>query len=194
MKRILFVCTGNTCRSPMAEGLMRRVAADEGLTGLEVRSAGVAAMEGTPASGHAASVLEARGCPAPSASTYLNQSAVDWADLILTMTSSHKRHTIQLYPEAVDKVHTLKEYVQDDAESAGKLAEVESLVTELQLKQALSGEVTEEERARVRMLQQELPSPDIADPYGGPLRLYEACAQEIEDCLRKLAAKLKSGQ
>ncbi|MCZ8523371.1 MULTISPECIES: low molecular weight protein arginine phosphatase [Paenibacillus] len=194
MKRILFVCTGNTCRSPMAEGLMRRIAADEGLAGLEVRSAGVAAMEGTPASSHAAAVLEAKGCSLPSVSSYLNQASIDWSDLVLTMTSSHKRHTIQLYPEAVDKVYTLKEYVQDDPVVAGKRAEIESLVTDLQLKQALSGEITEEERARVRQLQQEMPSPDIVDPFGGPLRVYEECAAEIEDCLRKLASKLKAVQ
>lgn len=191
MNRILFVCTGNTCRSPMAEGMMRKILSEEGITDIEVLSAGVAAYEGTQLSDHAASVLKNKGCTGPSASTYLSQFLVDWADLVLTMTSSHKRHTIQLYPEAMDKVYTLKEYVQDDPQLADKISEMESLITELQLKQALSEQITEEERTRVFTLQKDLPLPDIVDPFGGSFRQYESCAQEIEECLIKLTARLK---
>lgn len=194
MNRILFVCTGNTCRSPMAEGMMRKILSEEGLTDIEVRSAGVAAYEGTPLSDHAASVLKSKGCTGPSASTFLSHTLVDWADLVLTMTSSHKRHTIQLYPEAVDKVYTLKEYVQDDPQLADKISEMESLITELQLKQALSEQISEEERTRMLALQKELPQPDIVDPFGGSIRQYESCAQEIEECLIKLTAKLKQNR
>lgn len=194
MNRILFVCTGNTCRSPMAEGIMRKLLAEAGLSHIEVRSAGVSAYPGSPISDHAASVLAEKGGLGPSASTLLSQELIEWADLVLTMTSSHKRHTIQLYPEAVDKVYTLKEYVQDDAEVAAKIAEIEGLLTELQLKQALSEPVTEEERSRIALLQQEVPSLDIADPYGGSLRVYQSAAQEIEDCLIKLAAKLNANR
>ncbi|MEK8131674.1 low molecular weight protein arginine phosphatase [Paenibacillus filicis] len=191
MKRLLFVCTGNTCRSPMAEGLMRSIAAREGLAGLEIRSAGVAAYQGVPISDHAASVLRARGAEPVSGSTALSQQLVEWSDLVLTMTSSHKRHTIQLYPASVDKVFTLKEYVQADPEGEQRLAELESLLSELQLKQALGESIGDEERRRLSALQQQQSSPDIEDPFGGSIRHYQSSADEIEQCLHLLAAKLK---
>ncbi|WP_127488807.1 low molecular weight protein arginine phosphatase [Paenibacillus ehimensis] len=194
MNRILFVCTGNTCRSPMAEGLMRKILADEGLAGIEVRSAGVAAQDGTPISEHAAFVLKSNGCIGPQRSAALSQSTVEWADLILTMTSAHKRYTIQRFPETVDKIHTLKEYVEADSAAAAKIAEVERLMTDIQLKQALAKPVTDEERSRIVTLQRELPNPDIADPFGGSLQQYESCAAEIHACLIKLAAKLKDAR
>ncbi|WP_159885327.1 arsenate reductase/protein-tyrosine-phosphatase family protein [Paenibacillus puerhi] len=193
MKRILFVCTGNTCRSPMAEGMMRSIADRIGLTGLEVRSAGVAAYQGTPISDHAASVLQDKGCQPSAGSNLLSQHLIEWSDLVLTMTSSHKRHTIQLYPAAVDKVYTLKEYVNADPEGEQRLAEMESLLSELQLKQALGEPVSDEERRRLSTLQQQQASPDIADPYGGSIRQYQSCAEEIERCLLLLADKLKHG-
>ncbi|SDE33437.1 protein-tyrosine phosphatase [Paenibacillus sp. UNCCL117] len=191
MKRILFVCTGNTCRSPMAEGLMRSIADRSGLTGLEVRSAGVAAYQGTPISDHAASVLQAKGCEPSAGSMLLSQHLIEWSDLVLTMTSSHKRHTIQLYPSAVEKVYTLKEYVNADPEGERRRAEWESLLSELQLKQALGEPISEEERRRLAALEQQQSSPDIADPYGGSIREYRRCADEIERCLLLLADKLK---
>ncbi|UUZ82572.1 low molecular weight protein arginine phosphatase [Paenibacillus sp. P26] len=191
MNRILFVCTGNTCRSPMAEGMLRKMLTEQGFAGVEVKSAGVAAYEGSPMSDHAATVLKSKGCTVSGQSTPLTEELIAWADLILTMTSSHKRHTIQLYPESVDKVFTLKEYVNGDDGSAALIAEMESLVTDLQLKQALSQPITEEERARLATLEKGPPNPDISDPFGGPLHRYQACADEIEACLRKLTAKWK---
>ena len=60
MLRILFVCTGNTCRSPLAEGLLRIRVHQEGLAA-EVRSAGVSAVTGGPISRNSASILQEAG-------------------------------------------------------------------------------------------------------------------------------------
>lgn len=88
--RVLFVCTGNTCRSPLAEALARRYAEERGWDGLEVRSAGVAAGSGMPASGGSLRVAERHGLDlGEHRSRPLTPELGDWADLILTMSTSH---------------------------------------------------------------------------------------------------------
>ncbi|MBO7748867.1 low molecular weight protein arginine phosphatase [Paenibacillus sp. MWE-103] len=190
MKRILFVCTGNTCRSPMAEALLRDLAQKRGLP-LEVRSAGVSTVDGLPVSDHAQSVLRRRDIRHNNGSTALESGSVTWADLILTMTASHKRHLLQRFPSAVDKTYTLLEYVYRDEEGLRRIAELESLYTDFQMKQALGGQLTDAERARLLELEAGIPSFDIADPFGGPLPVYEASAAEIEAALRKLLDRLQ---
>ncbi|PZE19439.1 low molecular weight protein arginine phosphatase [Paenibacillus xerothermodurans] len=192
MNRILFVCTGNTCRSPMAEGILRRMLKEQGLNHVEVRSAGVAAMDGAPVSGHAAAVLQEKGCSRDMRSTALTANLLNWADVVLTMTSAHKQNAIQQFPHSVEKIFTLKEFVEDDPKTLQRLAELGKLVADVELKRALSQPITNEERARIRSLERELPDYDIADPYGGPMFLYRECAQDIENCLQKLVRKLKA--
>lgn len=193
MKKILFVCTGNTCRSPMAEGLFRRMAKQHGLD-YEVRSAGVHAVDGMPISKHSAGILQQQGIVDQLTSSALNEDIVSWADLILTMSFSHKAAVIQVYPEAVNKTFTLKEYVLDDPEAIGKMKERDRLLSELQTKQALSQPITSEEVDRLYAMEDELPSLDIEDPFGGPLETYESCAQDIEAQLMKLIVKIQQNR
>lgn len=87
---ILFVCTGNTCRSPMAEVIARRAIAECGVAGITVGSAGAAARDGAPASGGAQRVVAEAGLDLERhRSTMLTESVVRAADLALCMDDFH---------------------------------------------------------------------------------------------------------
>lgn len=87
---ILFVCTGNTCRSPLAEVIARRELEARGWMHVRVASAGLAAREGDGASAHAVEVAGRDGLPlSEHRSRPLTPALLDWADLVLGMSPSH---------------------------------------------------------------------------------------------------------
>lgn len=88
--RILFVCTGNTCRSPMAEGIAEHEVEKRGWTHVHIASAGVAAFAGSPISEGAMRAARVHGIPLEDhRSSSLTLDALDEADLILTMSPGH---------------------------------------------------------------------------------------------------------
>lgn len=88
---LLFVCTGNTCRSPMAAALARHLLAERGVADVEVASAGTSAWPGSPASEEVPAVLEEVGVElSEHAARELTAERVEWADLILVMGAHHK--------------------------------------------------------------------------------------------------------
>lgn len=188
--RILFVCTGNTCRSPMAEGIFRKLARERGIDA-EVASAGVAAVAGLPISRHAEGVLKDRGIHEQITSTPLHAELIEWADLILTLTAGHKQQAITAFPEKADKIYTLKEYVEDDEIVLAEQAELSRLIADLELSRALGQALDEAKEQRIRELLQRMPRYDISDPFGGSRKEYDLTAQEISTALEKLIAKLE---
>ena len=95
--RLLFLCTGNTCRSPMASGRAQQLLDSWGWSGIEVRSAGVATFPGSPASGGALRAAEVYGVDLTShESVQLTEAVVRWADLILAMSEGHVRTVAEL--------------------------------------------------------------------------------------------------
>ena len=114
MKNILFVCTGNICRSPIAEGLFRRLIGNR--KDIEVVSAGVHAVRGQPPSLYAVQVCEEDGVDISNLrSQPLTAELVDEATHIFGMTGAHLESIHMLFPHGADKAFLLREFEEPGA-------------------------------------------------------------------------------
>lgn len=163
---VLFVCTGNTCRSPMAEALFRKLVADRlgcqpdeiDEHGVVVASAGLAAWAGGPASGHAVMVMAGAGADLRHhESQPLTESLVRQADVILTMTASHRAALLAQFPEAGGRVAILSPDRRDVIDPIGG---------SLETYRTCAGQIREHLESRLDTLG--LPAPGQIGPAGKP--------------------------
>jgi protein-tyrosine phosphatase len=117
--RILFVCMGNICRSPTAEGVMRRLLADARLTGVEVESAGTGGWHaGEPPDERATLAARRRGVTLEGAARQVRADDFRKFDLLIAMDRANLRELLAQAPDedAAEKVRLLREF---DPASAG---------------------------------------------------------------------------
>ncbi|TQC45031.1 protein tyrosine phosphatase [Rhodococcus sp. WS4] len=169
---VLFVCTGNVCRSPTAERLTAAFAEELGLTDLTAESAGTRAMVGHPMEPTAAQVLEGLGGdPSGFTARRLTEDLTVDADLVITMTERQRDKVLALAPEQLMKTFTLKE--------AARLAVAAEAKT-----------VAELAAARPKHRPEVTPE-DISDPIGKDEDTFLAIGSEIAELLGLLTRSVR---
>jgi len=108
--KLLFVCEGNTCRSPMAEGILKKMLQAKGITNIEVQSAGVSAVIGSPANPNAIQVTRKHRVNLRNhAAQPVSKELILWADWVIAMTPAHRDVLRKNYPEKSNSIILLKE-------------------------------------------------------------------------------------
>ena len=120
ISNILFVCIGNICRSPFAQGLFTKLLRQEGHIGFHAESAGLLALPGNSATFLAQKVAAEHGVDlAGHKAKRLSQELVDRSELILVMEKSHKDELLADFSEATDKTFLIRRFARLGSRSRG---------------------------------------------------------------------------
>jgi protein-tyrosine-phosphatase len=173
---LLFVCTGNICRSPMAAAMAEALLKSR-VPGLSVHSTGRLSAGRAPTA-PMLEVMSKRGFDLRTHVSTTLDSALDGApDIVIGMAREHVRDVVDHRPSLFERTFTLKELVRLAAHAGPRLPGEELVAY---LRRAGAGR-------KISTLIGTSPRDDIADPIGGPVEDYERCAAEIEGLVSMLA-------
>ena len=117
---ILFVCTGNICRSPFAEGLFTKLVLQKGYKGLFAESAGLMALPGNAATALAQQVAAEHGVDLSNhEAKSVTEERVGWADLILVMEKGHEMNLLSFFPKATNKARLMRHFARFGSKTRG---------------------------------------------------------------------------
>ncbi|NYD68501.1 arsenate reductase/protein-tyrosine-phosphatase family protein [Agromyces atrinae] len=182
---ILVVCTGNICRSPLAEQVLRERLAEAGVTAT-VESAGTRAMDGHEMTPQSADLARALGVSDTThTARQITPALIEAADLVLVASRSHRREVVEEVPRAGRYTFTLRELARlIEAASADGTLDQAPLRASIDL-------VSE-----IAALRGAFPPPadpaddDIVDPYRREQSVYDEAGRLIDDSTRVIAAAL----
>ena len=159
-KIILFVCTGNTCRSAMAEGIFKKILKErkEDNSSFNILSAGISALPGISPTPEAIKVMSEQGIDiSRHHAQELREEIIKKADLILVMANKHKEYVHKEFPFAQNKTFLLKKFTLNNK--------------------------TENNKKNERNY-------EIIDPIGRKIEFYRIIARELKENLEKILDKI----
>jgi protein-tyrosine-phosphatase len=160
IKTILFVCTGNTCRSAIAEGLFKKILKErtDDDSKFNILSAGISALPGMSPTPEAIKVMSEQGIDiSRHIATQVKEDLVKKADLILVMSNTHKNYIKTKFTFAQDKIYLLKEFAQI---------------------------------SKFKSIRKTDENYEVVDPLGRPIEFYRIIARELKENLEKILDKI----
>lgn len=186
--RVLMVCTGNVCRSPLAEALLAQVLGD---LPVELASAGTGALVGEQMTEPTQRIAAELGVADPAAhrAKQITEAHVRGADLVLALTREHRRQVVELVPSATRHTFTLRQLARlADLVTADDIEETQSVDPAARMRRAV------EAAAQLRGMSPPIDHPeddDVIDPYRRSEEVYRESADQLVPAVNAVAGLLR---